>query len=90
VLRIAVAVAVKGKQMSLADDLKELEGKLKEVEDGNVVLKANGLKAHVQILRAKVMRDDPDDKQHIIPILDGIDEKLDTLIERLTRNPNPK
>jgi|HubBroStandDraft_1064217.scaffolds.fasta_scaffold570399_2 hypothetical protein len=76
--------------MNLEDDLKELEDKVDGVVAGNRILNATVIKADVKILRAKVMKDDPGDKHHIIRRLDGIDKDLDAFIERQTRNANPK
>jgi hypothetical protein len=88
--KIAVCGSSERKEMSLEDELKEIQDKIERLIDGNFVLKANVIKIDVQSLRAKVMRDDPGDKLHIIPVLDGIDKDLNALIERHTRNPNPK
>jgi len=70
--------------MSYDRELKQIQDKLNELMDKDFILKANVIKADVQLLRTKLAQDSSHEARHIREIADGIDKDLDGLIRRLT------
>jgi hypothetical protein len=82
-LKIAYA-EVEALKMDYQSELKQIQDKVDELIDGNFILKANAIKADIQLLRTKLARESSHEARHILEGVDGIDEKLDDLIRRLT------